>query len=132
MPATSGEAVARAVDGDARRGAIYELGGPEILTFRQCMQRVLQVTQRKRLLVPVPWGMARLLGRVGQIMPGAPITLDQVRMLRFDNVVSADAERDKRTLADLGIDPTALEVVLPTYLKRFRERGEFTQVRATL
>ena len=118
-----GEAIARAVDGEARRGAIYELGGPEVLTFRQCMERVLEVTQRKRLLVPVPWGMARLIGRVGQFMPGAPITLDQVRMLQFDNVVSADAERDKRTLDGLGIDPTALEVVLPTYLDAFPRAG---------
>jgi uncharacterized protein YbjT (DUF2867 family) len=125
-----GEAIARAVDGEAQRGAIYELGGPEVLTFRQCLERMLAVTQRRRLLVPIPWVAARILGRVGQHLPGAPITLDQVRMLRFDNVVSADAERDKRTLAGLGIEPTALEIVLPTYLTRFRERGQFTQVRA--
>ena len=125
-----GEAIARAVDGNARSGAIYELVGPEVLTFRQCMERMLEVTRRRRLLVPVPWFAARVLGRIGQHLPGAPITLDQVRMLRFDNVVSPDAERDKRTLAGLGIDPTALEIVLPTYLTRFRERGQFTQARA--
>jgi NADH dehydrogenase len=124
------EAIARAVDGQARPGAIYELGGPEILTFRECMERILDVTKRRRLLVPVPWFAARMMGRVGQHLPGAPITLDQVRMLRFDNVVSADAERDKRTLEGLGITPTALEIVLPTYLTRFRERGQFTRVSA--
>jgi NADH dehydrogenase len=124
-----GEAIARAIDGDAQDGTIYELGGPEVLTFRQCMERMLEVTRRKRLLAPVPWFAARMLGRVGQHLPGAPITLDQVRMLRFDNVVSPDANRDKRTLEGLGIEPTALEIVLPTYLGRFRERGEFTQVR---
>jgi uncharacterized protein YbjT (DUF2867 family) len=125
-----GEAIARAIDGDALHGTIYELGGPEVLTFRQCMERMLQVTGRKRVLAPVPWFAARMLGRVGQHLPGAPITLDQVRMLRFDNVVSADAKRDKRTLEGLGVEPTALEIVLPTYLGRFRERGQFTQVRS--
>ncbi len=124
-----GEAIARAVDGGAEPGAIYELGGPEVLTFRQCMERMLQVTRRKRLLLPLPWFAARIMGRVGEYMPGKPITLDQVRMLMFDNVVSADAERERRTLEGLGIDPTALEIVLPTYLSRFREYGEFAQTR---
>jgi len=121
-----GEAIARAIDGEARPGTIYELGGPEILTFRQCMERMLEVTRRRRMLLPIPWGAARLMGRVGQLMPGRPITVDQVRMLQFDNIVSDEAKRDGRTLEGLGIDPTALEIVLPTYLVRFRERGEFT------
>ena len=126
-----GEAVARAVDGEARAGAIYELGGPEILTFRECLELMLEITKRRRLLVSVPWPIARIMGRFGEWAPGKPITRDQVRMLRFDNVVSEDAVKDGRTLAGLRIEPTALEVVLPTYLKRFRERGEFTQMRAT-
>ena len=125
-----GEAIARAVDGGARPGTIYELGGPEVLTFRECLERMLDVTKRKRLLLPVPWFAARIMGRVGQHLPGAPMTLDQVRMLTFDNVVSQDAERDKRTLEGLGIEPTALEIVLPTYLERFRERGEFAPANA--
>jgi len=125
-----GEAIARALDGQAQRGSVYELGGPEVLTFRQCLERVLQITHRKRLLLSIPWGPARMLGRVGQFLPGAPITLDQVRMLRFDNVVSVDAERGRRTLAGLGVEATSLQIVLPTYLDRFRERGQFTQVRS--
>ncbi len=120
-----GEAIARAVDGEAAAGGIYELGGPEVLTFRQCMEKMLEVTRRKRLLMPVPWVAARMMGRVGQLVPGKPITLDQVRMLMFDNVVSEEALAEKRTLQGLGIDPTAVEIVLPTYLVRFRERGEF-------
>jgi NADH dehydrogenase len=91
------------------------------------MERILEVTKRRRLLATVPWFAARIIGRVGDYVPGAPITLDQVRMLKFDNVVSEDAKRDGRTLEGLGISPTALEVVLPTYLTRFRERGQFTQ-----
>jgi NADH dehydrogenase len=126
-----GEAIARAVDGEAQRGAIYELGGPEVLTFRQLMERMLEITGRKRLLLPIPWPIARIMGRVGEFMPGQPLTRDQVRMLRFDNVVSEAAKKDGRTLHGLGIEATALEVVLPTYLARFREHGEFTQVRAT-
>jgi NADH dehydrogenase len=125
-----GEAIARAVDGVAERGAVYELGGPEVLSFRDCLERMLAVTHRRRALVPIPWGVARVMGRIGQYLPGAPLTLDQVRMLQFDNVVSEAAKAEGRTLQGLGIEPTALEIVLPTYLGRFRERGEFTQVRA--
>lgn len=121
-----GEAIARAVHGDATAGTVYELGGPEVLTFRQCMEKMLEVTRRKRLLLPIPWAIARAMGRVGEHLPGSPLTADQVRMLRFDNVVAEEAKRDGRTLTGLGVDPTGLEVVLPTYLKRFRERGEFT------
>lgn len=124
-----GEAIARAIDGGAAPGTVYELGGPEVLTFRQCLERMLAVTQRRRLLVPVPWFAARIMGGVGAFLPGKPLTSDQVRMLRFDNVVSENAKRDGRTLEGLAIEPTALEVVLPTYLARFRERGEFTAAR---
>lgn len=126
-----GEAIAAAIDGAARRGAIYELGGPEVLTFRECLKRMLAVTQRSRTLLPIPWSIAKVIGKVGNVLPGAPITSDQVRMLQFDNIVSPEAEADARTLKGLGIEPTALEVVLPTYLGRFRERGEFSQVRPT-
>ena len=124
-----GEAVACAVDGAARDGVTYELGGPEVLTFRECMERMLAVTRRKRLLVPIPWGVARGMGRVGGSVPGAPITADQVEMLKSDNVVSRAAEDEGRTLAGLGIEATALDIVLPTYLARFREQGEFTPSR---
>ena len=77
----------------------------------------------------VPYGMAKLMGRIAQRLPGAPLTADQVRMLQFDNVVSETAHAERRTLEGLGIEPTALDVVLPTYLARFRERGEFSQAR---
>jgi NADH dehydrogenase len=125
-----GEAIARGIDGTAERGTIYELGGPEILTFRECIERMLAVTRRRRMRLPIPWPVARLMGRIGQHMPGAPLTRDQVRMLQFDNVVSEAAKAEGRTLEGLGIVPTALEIVLPTYLGRFRERGEFTRIRA--
>lgn len=125
-----GEAIARALDLPAARGHIFELGGPEVLTLRECLERMLSVTRRRRYLLPIPFGAAKLMGRVGQVMPGVPLTADQVRMLELDNVVSARATADRRTLEGLGIEPTALEVVLPTYLNRFREHGEFTRPRA--
>jgi uncharacterized protein YbjT (DUF2867 family) len=125
-----GEAIARAVDGAALRGATYELGGPEVLTLKECLQRMLAVTHRRRVLLPLPWGVARAMGSVAQHLPGKPLTADQVRMLQFDNVVSERAKEEGRTLPGLGIDPTALEIVLPTYLARFRERGQFTQVQS--
>jgi NADH dehydrogenase len=125
-----GEAIARAVDGKAKAGTTYELGGPEVLTFRQCLERMLEITRRRRMLVPVPWFAARIMGRLGGLLPGSPLTADQVRMLMLDNVVSQAAKEEGRTLAGLGIEPTALEVVLPTYLERFRERGEFTAIAA--
>lgn len=127
-----GEAIARAVDGGAGRGAVYELGGPEVLTFRQCMERMLAVTQRRRTLLPVPYRIAKALGGMAQYLPGSPLTADQVRMLQFDNLVSEAAKADGRTLEGLGVEPTALEVVLPNYLGRFRERGEFAPTRPAL
>jgi NADH dehydrogenase len=126
-----GEAIARAVEGKATPGTIYELGGPEVLTFRECMERLLEITKRRRLLAAIPWPLARVMGHVGEFVPGQPLTSDQVRMLRFDTIVSEQAEKEGRTLSGLGIDATALEIVLPTYLTRFRERGEFTQARAS-
>ena len=124
-----GEAIARAVDGEARRGAIYELGGPEVLTFRECMERMMAVTQRRRVLLPLPYRAAKMLARIAQYLPGSPLTPDQVRMLQFDNVVSEEAKADGRTLEGLGVNATALDIVLPTYMARFRIRGEFTQIR---
>jgi len=100
-----------------------------VLSFRQCLERVLQVTGRKRALVPIPFGIAQSMGSVLQYLPGKILTADQVRMLRFDTIVSERARGEGRTLQGLRIEPTALDLVLPTYLARFREQGEFTQIR---
>lgn len=119
------EAVARAIDGDAQSGTIYELGGPEICSFRELMELMLAETGRRRLLVPLPFGLARAMASVLQILPGAPLTVDQVEQLKRDNVVSQQAEAEGRTLGGLGIDPVAMQIVLPTYLVRFRRAGQF-------
>lgn len=123
------EAIAQAVDGEARDGAIYELGGPEILTFRDLMQFVLATTERRRALVPLPFALAKLQASFLQFLPKPPLTPDQVELLKRDNVVSEEATREARTLKGLGILPASIESVVPGYLWRYRRTGQFQQAR---
>jgi len=120
------EAVAQAVDGNAREGAVYELAGPEARTFKELMQFTLATIERKRLLLPLPFFAARLKAIALQFAP-PPLTLtaDQVELLRSDNVASDEAKADSRTLAGLGIDPEPIEAIVPAYLWRFRRTGQF-------
>src|SRR6185503_20371104 len=92
-------AIAAAVAGATRPGATYELGGPEVMTFRELMQYVLATIERRRLLVPIPFGLAKLQATFMQLMPNAPLTRDQVELLKGDSVVSEGAVREGRTLA---------------------------------
>jgi uncharacterized protein YbjT (DUF2867 family) len=109
----------------AQPGATYELGGPEVRTFEELMQLMLRVIDRKRLLVPIPFAVARVQAFFLEMLPKPLLTRDQVRLLERDNVVSPEAERDGRTLRGLGIAPTAMETVLSSYLVRFRRSGQF-------
>ncbi len=118
-------AISRAVGGRAKDGTIYELGGPAVKSFRELMQYVLAVTERRRLLVPLPFALAKLQAHLLQLLPTPLLTPDQVELLRADNVVSQAAQAEGRTLAALGIEPTALEAVVPSYLWRFRKAGQF-------
>ena len=118
-------AIAKAADGQAKAGTIYELGGPEIRTFRELMEFVLATTERRRLLVRLPFAVARLQAFFLQFLPKPPLTPDQVELLKRDNVVSPQALEEARTLAGLGIDPAAFEAIVPTYLWRFRTTGQF-------
>jgi NADH dehydrogenase len=120
------EAIATLIDKGAADGKVYELGGPSVSTLGDLMQYVLDVTQRKRLLLPLPWGAAKILGTLVGWLPGAPITADQVEMLRADNVVSAAAKAEGRDLAGLGLTPRSFATIVPTYLYRFRKEGQFT------
>jgi len=115
------QAASRALKDPAAAGRTFELGGPEIMTFKEIMQSVLKETRRKRLLLSIPFGLARIQAAVLGLLPKPPLTLDQVRMLEDDNVVSGDA----LSLRDLGIAPTAAEAIIPSYLWRFRKHGEF-------
>ncbi len=118
-------AIADAVDGKARGGTVYELGGPEVKTFEQLMRYVLATIERKRLLVPVPFFAAKIKATLLQYMPKPPLTPDQVEMLRVDNVVSEAAKAEGRTLQGLGIEPEPIEAIVPSYLWRFRKSGQF-------
>jgi NADH dehydrogenase len=122
------EAVAKAVEGKVAGGKIYELGGPEVLTFRECLEAMLKVTCRTNRLVSIPFSLASLIGSVASLVPfvAPPITPDQVRLLKKDNVVSKDAEADGRTLKGLGIAPTMVSSVLPSYLVQYRPHGQYT------
>lgn len=100
-------------------GRIYELGGPSVYTYKELMQKILAQTGIKTCLVTLPYGLARVMGRVMQVLPGAPLTADQVKSLKTDNIVATGASG----LYALGVDATALETVLPSILARFRDGG---------
>jgi len=118
-------AIAAAVGGNANPGTIYELGGPEVKTFEALMQFILRTIERKRLLVPVPFFVAKIKAALLQYFPTPPLTPDQVELLKVDNVVSDAAEAAGRTLNAFGIEPEPIEAIVPTYLWRFRKTGQF-------
>jgi len=124
------QSIVAALEGRATAKSPYELGGPEILTMRQVMERVLAYTMRKRLLVPLPVWLAKLQGAFLQWLPKPPLTVDQVRLLETDNVVSSAAIKAKRTLEGLGIEPVPVANVVPDYLEQFRPRGQFSVYKA--
>ena len=125
------EAIARLVDRGEADGKTYELGGPEELSFKQLMRFTLATIGRKRLLVPVPWRVARLQAMILGLLPKPLLTTDQVELLKTDNVVSPEARRDKRTLEGLGITPAGIEAIVPAYLYRYRKAGQFTAPKVT-
>ncbi|MFZ2155601.1 MAG: complex I NDUFA9 subunit family protein [Bradyrhizobium sp.] len=119
-------AVADAVDGKTKAGAVYELGGPEVLTMREIIEFILATIERKRMLVSLPFGLAKLQALFLQFAPGAlKLTPDQVALLRSDNVVSDAAKAAGLTLEGLGITADSLEAIAPQYLWRFRRSGQF-------
>ncbi|MBY0422539.1 MAG: complex I NDUFA9 subunit family protein [Parvularculaceae bacterium] len=122
------DAVAAALERPEAAGAVYELGGPRVYSFRALMELTLAVIGRKRLLAPIPFGVASLMGLAGEVagfLPfmKPPITRDQVTLLKYPNVVAAGA----RGLGDLGIAPTSVEAIVPTYLYRYRKYGQFAE-----
>ena len=119
-------AVADAVDGKTKVGATYELGGPEILSMREIIATILEITDRERMLVSLPFGLARFQSLFLQFAPGPfKLTPDQVALLRSDNVVSQTAKAAGLTLEGLGIAADSLEAIAPQYLWRFRAAGQF-------
>jgi NADH dehydrogenase len=122
------EAVARAATDDALAAQTLELGGPRTYSFREILELVQAETLRRRMMVPVPFFAAKIMAALAQaacaISPfNAPLTVDQVELLKHDNVVSDGA----RTLRDLGIEPTPPEAVIGGYLERYRKQGQFAK-----
>ncbi|MET1028321.1 MAG: complex I NDUFA9 subunit family protein [Dongiaceae bacterium] len=114
-------AIIAALERPDAAGQTYELGGPHQYSFRDLLEFLLREIRRKRLLLSIPFPLASLQGLLLQGLPHPPLTLDQVRMLKRDNIVAAGA----KGLSDLGIVPTALEVVVPSYLDRYRPHGNY-------
>jgi NADH dehydrogenase len=117
------DAILKCAKDPAARGNSYELGGPSVYSFKEMLQIILRETGRTRPLIPLPFWLAAIKGAVLQFLPGKLLTLDQVKFLKTDNVVTPGA----LTLADLGIVPDSLEAVLPSYLWRFRPKGQFEE-----
>jgi uncharacterized protein YbjT (DUF2867 family) len=102
----------------ASRGTTYEFGGPRVSPFKELLEFVCATVSVRPLLVPVPFWAAELLGGLLQLFPKAPLTRDQVRLLRTDKVVSGS----EPTLADIGVEAKALETIVPGYLAVYRRR----------
>jgi NADH dehydrogenase len=117
-------AIVIALDDPGAPGKTYELGGPTVYSFKQLMEIMLAVIDRKRLLVPLPFWLATLNSIFLQLMPKPLLTPDQVKLLRHDNIVSPTAH----TLRDLGITPTTVEAEVPAYLWRYRAKGEYADL----
>ena len=116
-------AVDAALTDPEAKGRTYELGGPRTYSFKEIMELVMAESGRQRLLLPIPFAIARMEAWFLEKMPSPLLTRDQVTLLEKDNVVAEGA----LTLADLGLTPTAAEAIVPTYLRRFRRRGRADQ-----
>ena len=121
------EAVAAAATRPELAGRTFVLGGPSIYSFREILELILRETHREKVLLPLPFPMARVMGSVMQLSEmfgiAPPLTRDQVLMLQSDNVVPDGAEG----LAALGIMPTGMEVIAPSYLWLYRRGGQFAE-----
>jgi NADH dehydrogenase len=126
-----GAAITAALTLESAAGRTFELGGPGVYSFKALLELLCRETMHRRLLLPIPFPLASLLGKIGdiqaKILPIAPqVTSDQVELLKSDNVANPALPG----LADLGVTPTAVDAVIPTYLWRFRRGGQFAQPEA--
>ena len=119
------EAIAQAVMGNLKAGKTYELGGPEVLSNRALVEKVLAGANRRNPILPLPSAIGQLLAFPMAILPKPLITGEQVTLLGIDNVVSAEAIKEKRTLAGIGITPRPIDAVLSSYIWRFSPNGQF-------
>ena len=122
------DAICAALDDPKARSATYELGGPRVYTFRELLDFTLAETHQRRILAPVPFAVAPVMGFVGECVGALPffappITRDQIKLMKRDNIVGEGA----RTIGDLGITPKTVEAIVPAYLARFRKYGQFAE-----
>ncbi len=126
------KAAVKAVGDDGFSG-IYELGGPDIATFRQLLHKMLHVIRRRRLIIGLPTVAALPIATSldvmqflsGGLLSNNVLTRDQIKQLRYDNIVSGD----KRTFGDFGIEPVSMDTILDQYLYRFRPEGQYTAIK---
>jgi NADH dehydrogenase len=114
------DAAMAAVADPAAAGKVFELGGPRAMSMRQVLRYILDVTGRRRPMIALPEGFVRLQARLGELLPTPPLTRDQLILLGKDNVVSPNA----LGFQALGIEPKAVEAIVPAYLARFRVGGQ--------
>lgn len=125
-------AIVGALEGHAKPGTVYEIGGPEVLSFREILDRTQEYAGRNRRYLRLPFWLAKVMAALTAPLPNSmrPLTADQVRMLQSDNVVSEAAEKDGRTLKGLGIlAPHAISTIVPGYLVSYRPKGQYSQYR---
>lgn len=119
------EAIMVALDDASTRGKVFELGGPRVMTFHEILDYIQTEIQTRKPYLPIPAFIAKIQAFFLQWLPTPPLTVDQVRLLQQDNVVATRA----RGLKDLGLTPTPLEAVAPSYLSRYRPQGQFSPSR---
>ncbi|KAB2849601.1 MAG: complex I NDUFA9 subunit family protein [Hyphomicrobiaceae bacterium] len=128
-----GQAIATATEGRVEPGKIYELGGPEVFTFKELLERIAQYCGRSSKPFPIPYFAAKIMAVVAKLLPTTlrPIAYDQVRLLQTaQSIVSDIAEKEGRTLKAFNIAlPTAIEAVVPDYLERFKPKGHYSHYR---
>ena len=125
-------AIANAAEGSGNSGTVYEIGGPEKLSFRALLDATLTYTGRKRPFLLMPFWLAKLQALATWPLPNSmrPLTVDQVRLLKTDNVVSDAAVREGRTIQNLGVpDPAPVSAIVPGYLERFNPKGQYAHYR---
>ncbi len=121
------DAISTIVNNEKFAGTTFELGGPQVFSFKELLQFILETVERKRLLLPIPWFVAKIMGSVLGFLPYSLLTRDQVVMLETDNVVSDQAQKEGRTLEGLGIKPETIAAQVPSYLYRYKKFGQFTE-----
>lgn len=126
------EAIANAVEGAGKPGTVYEIGGPDVLSFRTLLDKTQTWAGRARGYLPFPFWAAKLQAALTAPLPNAlrPVTVDQVRLLQTDNVVSKAADSEGRTIKALGVaEPASVDAIVPAYLERFKPKGQYSHYR---